>query len=388
MERSGKKPKLVFLANMIEARDIRAPEFLPKFGKCLPLFFWNVIFFIRALLASKGMGRAFKALPEYNILEKVTGQHLIIEIPAPLMMGWGIKWLQKITIPITRKVIYRAAFYAQDELKATVLGLGSLVKSITEKGRLIKQQGIHIPITHGDAYSVASAFQGVEKMIEEFDIPEKRIGIIGCYGTIGKGLTKLFLSRGYKVIGMGRKKEALDCFKKKCGNEELEVTTDLKYVVNESGVVITTTSATNSLITEAILTKNRRYFIYDVSQPNNLPEKEFTKLINQGYQIIRVDGGFEVGPSQLDLGFWLRLPRRIMYACFVEGVMQALENDNRDHVEEVEFGHILKTMEWAKKWGFSHTPLTCFGEELSKDYVPQRKTSLTLALSRVCAPLT
>mgnify|MGYP001602709678 CR=1 FL=1 len=61
MEKSKtRKPKLVFLANMIEARDIRAPEFLPKLGKCLPLFCWNVVFFIRAWLASKGLGIPLK----------------------------------------------------------------------------------------------------------------------------------------------------------------------------------------------------------------------------------------------------------------------------------------------------------------------------------------
>jgi len=379
--------KLVFLVNMIEAKDVREPEFHPIIGRCLPLFMWNIIFFIRAWLGSLGIGQPFTALPEYDILGKAKGQHLFLQIPAPMMMGWGVKWIQKITINISRKVIYRAAFYAQDVLGADLIDLGTLIKSVTEKGILIKRQGLRIPLTHGDSYSVASSFKGVEKMMAQFNIPGKVIGIVGCYGTIGKALTQLFLSRGYKVIGMGRKKKALEHFRKRCGNGKLETTTDLEYVLEEANVVVTVTSAAHSLISADILRKDRVYFIYDVAQPNNLSKDAFIELIRQGYKIVRVDGGFEVGPSKLDLGFWLRLPKGLMYACFVEGLMQILEGDTRDHIGEVKLDFVQETIGWARKWGFRHNRLTCFGEELSKDYIPQRKTGLSLALSRVCTLL-
>lgn len=382
-----KKAKLVFLVNMIEARDVREPDFYPILGRCLPLIIWNIIFFIKAWLASKGIGKAFTVLPEYNILGKAVGQHLFIEIPAPLMMGWGIKRFQKITINISRKVVYRAAFYAQDVLQADLVDLGTLIKSITEKGTLVKRQGIEIPITHGDSYSVASAFHGIEKMISQFNISKKTIGIIGCYGALGKGLTQLLISQGYKVIGMGRRKETLEHFRRKYGNGKLKVTTDLGYVLEKTGVVVTVTSDVHSLIKADMLEKDKKYFVYDLAQPNNLPRDKFIELINQGYKIIRVDGGFEKGPSELDLGFWLRLPRGLMYACFVEGLMQVLENNTQDHIGEVNLNYVQETMEWAKELGFRHAPLTCYGEELSKDYIPQKKTSLSLALARVCALL-
>ena len=75
----------------------------------------------------------------------------------------------------TRKRILDAVFYTQNELKVDVIGLGSLIASVTDGGAwLVQQPDVDVSITHGDTFTVAVAQQGIEKILEKYSFDTAR----------------------------------------------------------------------------------------------------------------------------------------------------------------------------------------------------------------------
>jgi hypothetical protein len=54
------------------------------------------------------------------------------------------------------------------------------------------------------------------------------------------------------------------------------------------------------------------------------------------------------------------------FACIVEVIMQALENEPKNHVGSIDLAHLQKTEIWAKKYGFTLNELTNFGKPINK----------------------
>ncbi|MDP3043568.1 MAG: hypothetical protein Q8N21_04145 [bacterium] len=346
-----KKYKCAFVTNIIEDKDIRLKVFYPRLGYLIPLFVWRHLFILRSLF-----GKGYSCVASYDVFGKVIGYTIIIEITAK-------QCVSKRWIHLAKKLTLKACLYAQNELHVDMIGLGSVTKSITSGGRFLKQNGVTIPVTHGDAYSVASGIKGVEMMIECFKFVRPVISVIGAYGKIGRAITLILTSMGYKVIAMARDKSQLEKLRVESGNS-VEITSDSSYALNNSQIAIMVTSAPYSVITEHLLQKGKIYYLYDMGQPHNLFENDYWRLIKKGYEIVRVDGGFETVDRQIDIDFWMRLKKGTMYACFVEMILQALTGDMNDYVGIVKLDHVDVTRKRAIEWGFRHCPLTCYSKPL------------------------
>ena len=346
------KIKYAFVANIIEDIDIRMEGFYPILGRMIPMFVWRAIYIIGALF-----GNGYRCVAEYDTFGRATGYSILVTMTAKQMVSKPWAWLGRLST-------LRACRYAQDVLKVDVIGLGSLTKSITNEGYYLKENGISIPVTHGDAYSVASGLNGIEMMCKRFDLHPKTIAVVGAYGKIGRAMTKI-LARKYDVIAMGRKEKLLE----KLANETeqaIQITTDLKEALQGSQLAVMATSAPYSIVDEVVLEKGKTYYLYDLGQPYNLFPDRYRDLVRKGYRIIRVDGGFEGTRKPFDIGFWMRLNPGVMYACYAEVVTQALEGDLNDYLGPVDIGHVAETARRAEKWGFNHQPLSCFNRPLDE----------------------
>ena len=343
------KTRFAFVTNIIETNDVRLKEFHPILGWMLPLFLWDQIFI---WLAKHGHG--FLCAAQYDVLDKVEGYTIIVRLTAKQMVS-------RRYLRLAKETILKACLYAQDELGVEIIGLGSLTKSITNEGEYLKTHGVNIAITHGSAYAVASGIAGVHKMERQFQLKNPIISIIGAYGKIGRAITLLLVKQGYKVIAMGRSLKLLKDIQIESGNKII-ITTDMKEALSSSQLVIATTSSTDNIITKEMLEVNRNYYLYDLGQPYNLQPKQYREL-KKRFNIIRVDGGFETSPP-INIKCWMRLEQGILYACFVETILQALAQDFNNYVGPVGLSHVQTTQQRAKKWGFSHNILTCFGTPL------------------------
>lgn len=349
---SIEKNKFAFVSNIIEIRDIRTLVY-PVLGWVLPLFVWKKIL---PIMVRFGYGK--KCLAEYDVFGKVHGYTVLVLLTAEQMVS-------KRYLKLGKKGVLNACLYAQDELGVNVIGLGSLAKSVTSEGRYLKNKGIKVAVTHGDSYTTASGMKGIEKIEKYFGLDKPSIAVIGAYGKIGRAMSLLLARKGYRVIAMGRDINSIIRLKKESGSA-IEITTDLKEALDKCDIAVMATSAPYSIINERVLERGRTYYFYDMGQPYNLFPDRLQELTGKGYSIVRVDGGFECNSRGFDIKNWMRLEKGVMYACFVETVIQALSGDTETHVGAVDLEHVAVTEERAKKWGFSHRPLTCFGELIAE----------------------
>jgi len=251
-----------------------------------------------------------------------------------------------------RQIILDAAIYAQNEYRIDLIQLGALTTSVTSGGNwLINQPEYKGYITHGDSYTAAVTCQAVNKILEikKEKSMDLSLAIVGAYGIIGEAISKKLASLFKKTILIGPKIEKLyDLTNKINGN--YEISTDLR--TNNADAIITATNHPAALLDSQNLKKNA--IVIDVSQPPNL---SMEICINRP-DVIRVDGGIVNFPADYPIP---GLPKGKILACIAELIMQALEDENKNHINSINLKHLNKTEKWAKKHGFELKELTNFG---------------------------
>ena len=241
-----------------------------------------------------------------------------------------------------------------------LIGLGALTASVTNGGQWITQQPeVRASITHGDAYTVAVAEQGIEQIIElcRPQSREARIAIVGAYGLIGQALSMIFAKKGCQLVLVGRSRNKLERLKEKLGTENNILTSIELEAIYDADIVVTVTSHSENLIKPEHL--RRSAVVYDIAQPRNISPA----FVRECADIIKVDGAC-VHIGGIKLGFDMGPPPNTTFACLAETIMQALEEDGCHHVGEIDFAHVERTREWALKHNFSHAPFTCFSQPI------------------------
>ena len=260
-----------------------------------------------------------------------------------------------------RQKILDAALFVQNELDVNVIQLGALTTSVTDGGRwLVDQKKYAGFVNHGDSYTAAVTCQAVLKALDLFkkNPLDNVLAVVGAYGIIGEVVSKILVPQFAQSILIGRREEKL----KELGatlEGSFETTTELK--TKEADIVVTATSHPTSLLNSNHLKKNA--MVIDVSQPPNLS----MDVCQRRPDICRIDGGY----VDFSVGYHIPIPgipKGKLFACIIEVIMQAMENEQQNHVGSIDFNHLVKTEEWAKKYGFTLNELTNFGEPIDKIY--------------------
>jgi len=256
-----------------------------------------------------------------------------------------------------QKKILEAAIIAQNELDIDIIQLGALTTSVTSGGKWLTNQKEYTGfITHGDSYTAAVTCQATLKALDLFQKHSKDayIAIVGAYGIIGEAVSKILVSKFYHSILIGPRKEKLKELELKLKGS-FEITTDLK--TKHADIIITATSHPTSLLKSEHLKENA--IIIDVSQPPNLSPN----VCNNRQDICRIDGGYvdfsKECPIQIP-----GMPIGKNFACITEVIMQAMENERKNHVGSIDLKHLRRTEKWGEKYGFTLNELTNFGQPI------------------------
>lgn len=254
-----------------------------------------------------------------------------------------------------RKRILDAALFIQNELDVEIIQLGALTTSVTNGGIWLTEQGEYVGwVNHGDSYTAAVTCQVVLRALKFFNkkSTDLVIAIVGAYGVIGEAVSKLLVPQFNHSILIGRSQEKL---------KELEVNlqgsfeTTINLKTKKADIIVTATSHPTALLTSNHLKKNA--IIVDVSQPPNLSYE----ICQKRPDINRVDGGLVNFPTKIPIP---TMPAGKNFACIVEVIMQALENERENHVGSIDLNHLRMTEKWAKKYGYTFNELTNFGKAL------------------------
>lgn len=264
---------------------------------------------------------------------------------------------QMVELPreVVRRHILGAAVFVQNELEVDLIQLGAFTTSVTDGGVWVtKQKEYRGYVNHGDSYTAAVACQATRKILERFKKkPSNQIlAIVGAYGVIGEAVSKLLVPEFRHSILIGRRQEKFTEIEKNVtGN--FETTTELK--TRDADVIVTATSHPTSLLQSEHLKKHA--IVIDVSQPPNLS----STVCQQRSDVCRIDGGLVDFPIKIVIP---GMPVGKNFACIVEVIMQALENERKNHVGSIDLVHLHTTEKWAKKYGFTLNELTNFGNPL------------------------
>ena len=284
--------------------------------------------------------------PEISFNETV-GHLIALKLPAQKIVS--------LSRDAIREKILDAALFAQDSLNIELIQLGALTTSVTSGGKwLVEQEKYKGYVNHGDSYTAAVTCQAVEKVLSIFnkDSSDQILAFVGAYGIIGEAVSKILVPNFDNSILIGRRKEKLKELEQKVEGR-FETTTELK--TRKADIIVTATSHPTALLNSSHLKQNA--VIVDVSQPSNLSKS----VCKERPDIVRVDGGY----VDLDIGFQIPgMPFGKLFACIVEVIMQAKENDRSNHVGGIDIKHLRKTEEWAKKYGFELKELTNFGKPI------------------------
>jgi len=256
-----------------------------------------------------------------------------------------------------RKKILEAALFAQNELGVEIIQLGALTTSVTNGARWLTEQKEYTGyVTHGDSYTAAVTSQAVLKALELFDKDSNKLNlaIVGAYGIIGEAVSKILVPQFKHTMLIGRRREKLEELKSKLKGS-FETTVDLR--TKDSDVVVTATSHPTALLKQDHLKKNA--IVVDVSQPPNLAYD----VCKERTDVMRIDGGFVDFPYEYPIPI-PGMPKGKNFACIAEVIMQAMENEQENHVGSIDIRHLKKTEKWAEKYGYVLKELTNFGRSV------------------------
>jgi predicted amino acid dehydrogenase len=264
---------------------------------------------------------------------------------------------QMIELPreVVRGRILEAAVFLQNELGVDLIQLGAFTTSVTDGGVWVtRQKEYRGYVNHGDSYTAAVACQATRKILERLQKKpsDQVLVIVGAYGVIGEAMSKILVPRFRHSVLIGRRKEKLTELEKSVTGD-FETTTELK--TRDADVIVTATSHPTSLLQSEHL--KDQAIVIDVSQPANLSPG----VCRRRPDVHRIDGGLVDFPVKIVIP---GMPAGKNFACIVEVIMQALENERKHHVGSIDLAHLHTTEQWAEKYGFTLNQLTNFGNPL------------------------
>jgi predicted amino acid dehydrogenase len=265
---------------------------------------------------------------------------------------------QMMSMPVddVRKAILDAAVYVQDELGVDVVQLGALTTSVTSGGEwLVGQKAYTGFVNHGDSYTAAITCQAIHKALHHFNKKpqETTLAVVGAYGVIGEAVSKLLVPSFAHSILIGRREEK---FKELQENLKGCFETTINLETKKADVVVTATSHPTALLHSEHLKEHA--IVVDVSQPPNLS----CDVCQKRPDVCRIDGGFVDFPINV---FIPGVPFGKNFACIAEVIMQAMENEHKNHVGSIDLKHLRKTERWGEKYGFTLKELTNFGKPIT-----------------------
>mgnify|MGYP001599440336 CR=1 FL=1 len=305
---------------------------------CIPV---SVFFFFRK--------EPFKVVDSYRVNEKVYGYTILIN-------NFGWHFLFKSHYECIRQRILAAALFAQNQLNVDVVGLGALTKdeTLTQGGKWLQaQNGIRIPIVHGDTCTAWFVIKRLEEIYVEHG-RERPIALIGPTSKIGRAILLHLATRGYvfKAYTNSRKRfleiqqelpesyranlvhvtnleDALDCRVWVTGKNKPSGETLIKFVPKGSAVL--------------------NFSVPDPLDVKNLSARK---------DICHVDGGLVSMPETSEMSYMMRLKWPLTYACAAGTMTHAQHGWNASEVGEVQTDRLEEVGLECEKMGFRLAPRT------------------------------
>lgn len=256
-----------------------------------------------------------------------------------------------------------------ENLGVKMLGLGAFTSVVGDAGITVARH-LDVPVTSGDAYTVAVAVQALRNAAKMMGIPIEMstAAVVGATGAIGRICAEILSEEVAKLYLVGRRPAPLESFRQQIE----EVTPGVKaytstdtHVLREAQLILTVTSASNAIIHPEDLQPGS--VICDVARPRDVS----ARVAQHREDVLVIDGGMVEVPGKVDFGFDFGLPSGKAYACMAETMALTLEGRFEDYTlgKHITRTRVEEITTIAENHGFRLSGLRSFEKPVSKEQI-------------------
>jgi fatty aldehyde-generating acyl-ACP reductase len=288
--------------------------------------------------------------------------------------GWFIAapYTPQRMLEIPEHAVYRKIIqtgHLAEKLGARILGLGAFTSVVGDAGITIAEN-LDIPVTTGDAYTVAIAGQAILEAarLMDIDIDRANTAVVGATGAIGSACSELLAAQVPHLTLIGRSAEKLDAVRERCegGSAELVTSTDIN-LIHEADLIMTVTSAIEAIIEPKHLKPGA--VVLDVARPRDVSKQ----VAVERKDVLVIEGGMVEVPGPVDFHFNFGFPPGKAYACMAETMVLAMEGRYEDYTlgRRIEVERVREIDTLARRHGFRLSGLRSFEREVSPAHIAQ-----------------
>lgn len=255
-----------------------------------------------------------------------------------------------------------------ENLGAQMLGLGAFTSVVGDAGVSIADR-LAVPVTTGDAYTIAIAVESIVKAAELMDIPlrDASVAVVGATGAIGQVCAELLSEQAAHLALIGRREDALEELRARLkvnARAEVVVSTDMSPLA-DAQLILTVTSAVHAVIHPEHLRPGS--VVCDVARPRDVS----AMVAAARDDIFVIDGGMVDVPGPVDFHFNFGFPPGKAYACMAETMALALEGRFEDYTlgRQITRARVDEITAIARKHGFRLGGFRSFEKEVTQEQI-------------------
>ncbi len=263
-----------------------------------------------------------------------------------------------------------------ERLGASILGLGAFTSVVGDAGVTVAET-LDIPVTTGDAYTVAVAVEAIWEAARQMEIPLESAcaAIVGATGSIGRVCAEMLACAATppaELVLFARRRPALEALQAhlqaRCPGVNVTISTDLAEL-RRAHLVLTVTSAIDAVVDPACLQAGA--VVCDVARPRDVA----ASLAGKRPDVLVIDGGMVDTPGgpAVDFHFNFGLPPRQAFACMAETMALALEGRFADYTigKNFDLAHVNEIRQIASKHGFRLSGFRSFERPVTAEQIEQ-----------------
>lgn len=263
-----------------------------------------------------------------------------------------------------------------EKLGAKIIGLGAFTSVVGDGGMTLAQR-LHIAVTTGNSYTVATAIEGAERAaaLMGIDMETATVAIVGASGSIGATCAEILARHARRVCLVGRSEERLVPVERRllsCGTATVSMHTDVGDGLRDADVVIAVSSAADAIVEPHHL--KRGAVVCDVARPRDVSvrvarERDDVLVIEGG--VVRVPGAMECVKVGTDQPFSFGFPQGTAYACMSETMGLALEGRLESFTlgKDVTVRQVDEISSICAKHGFALAGFRSFERAITEDEI-------------------
>lgn len=268
---------------------------------------------------------------------------------------------------VTSKIT-QAAEVARD-MGAKIVGLGAYT-SIAGDGGITVDRSVDIAVTTGNSYTCFTAIEGTRRGAEMMGIDPQNacVAVVGATGSIGRVCAHLMADEGVgELLLLGRDEHRLQQIADELPTgTAVRTATDLNSVLPEADIIITVTSAVDTVIEPQHLKPG--VVVCDVARPRDVS----VRVAEERDDVLIIEGGVVSVPgAELDFHFNFGFPERTSYACMAETMILTLAGryESFSLGKELELDKVREIGQLAKIHGFSLAGFRSFERAVTTEQI-------------------